>query len=238
VGRLATFLRLPTFVAEMSPKGCQPKKRLATCTALSTIFVVEPNMEVKEPDMAGSYTYADYMNWWWEERVELIQGKIYKMPPAPRSSHQRVSGELFREIANFLFKKKCKVFSAPFDVRLPHTTKRDNRDIQTVVQPDICVICDPEKIDEKGCIGAPDWIIEILSKQTSEKDLTKKFDVYEESGVKEYWIVHPTDETVLVYVLNKVGKYEGQLKPFVRTQKISPTILPGLVIDLSDVFPD
>ena len=195
-------------------------------------------MKVEEPDMAGTYTYADYMNWWWEERVELIKGKIYKMSPAPRSSHQRVSGELHREIANFLHKKKCQVFCAPFDVRLPHTSQKGNHDIDTVVQPDLCVICAPDKIDEKGCLGAPDWIIEILSKHTSAKDLTKKFDVYEQSGVKEYWVIHPTEETVLVYILNRAGRYEGFLKPFVRTDKISPSVLPGLVIDLEEVFPE
>jgi Uma2 family endonuclease len=196
-------------------------------------------MKVDEPDMAGTYTYADYLSWWrWEERVELIKGKIYKMSPAPRSSHQRVAGELHRQTANFLKRKKCQVFIAPFDVRLPHTSKKGNTDINTVVQPDICVIGDPEKIDEKGCLGAPDWIIEILSKHTSAKDLNKKFDVYEQSKVKEYWVVHPIEETVLVYILNTQGKYEGFLKPFIRTDKLSPTMLPDLVIDLEEVFPE
>ena len=195
-------------------------------------------MKVEEPDPAGSYTYADYMNWWWEERVELIRGKIYKMSPAPISSHQRVAGELFLQIGNFLKKRRCQVFIAPFDVRLPLTSKMGNQDIDTVVQPDLCVICDPGKIEEAGCLGPPDWIIEILSKHTSAKDLSKKFDVYEQCGVREYWVVHPIEETVLVYKLNPVGRYEGFLKPFIRTDKISPSILPDLVIDLEEVFPE
>jgi Uma2 family endonuclease len=195
-------------------------------------------MKVEEPtDAYGTYTYADYLVGWLDERVELIKGKLYKMSPAPTSSHQRVVGELHLQIGNFLKKKKCKVFIAPFDVRLPQAGKEDN-DIKTVVQPDLCVICDLLKIDEKGCLGAPDWIIEILSKHTSAKDLSKKFEVYEQTGVKQYWVVDPVGETVLVYILSKNGKYEGFLKPFIRTEKISPTIFTDLVIDLEEVFPD
>ncbi len=195
-------------------------------------------MKVEEPtDVYGTYTYADYLTSWLDERVELIKGKLYKMSPAPTSSHQRVVGELHLQIGNFLKKKKCKVFIAPFDVRLPQAGK-ENNDIKTVVQPDLCVICDLSKIDEKGCLGAPDWIIEILSKHTSAKDLSKKFEVYEQTSVTEYWVVDPVGETVLVYILNKTGKYEGFLKPFIRTDKISSTVLPDLVIDLEEVFPE
>jgi Uma2 family endonuclease len=196
-------------------------------------------MKVEEPtDSYGTYTYADYLTGWLDERVELIGGKIYKMSPAPTSSHQRVSIELSLQIGNFLKKKKCKVFAAPFDVRLPNSSKKGDEFIYTVVQPDLCVICDPTKIDEKGCLGAPDWIIEILSKHTSAKDLSKKFDVYEQSKVKEYWVIDPVGETVLVYILNTNGKYEGFLKPFIRTDKISSAVLQDLVIDLAEVFPE
>jgi Uma2 family endonuclease len=193
-------------------------------------------MKVEEPtELYGTYTYADYLTGWLDERVELIKGKLYKMSPAPTSSHQRVAGELHLQIGNFLKRKKCKVFIAPFDVRLPQAGK-ENNEIKTVVQPDLCVICDSSKIDEKGCLGAPDWIIEILPKYTSAKDLSKKFEVYEQTGVKEYWVVDPTGETVLVYSINKMGKYEGFLKPFISTDKISSTVLPDLVIDLAEVF--
>ena len=194
-------------------------------------------MKIEEPDLTGTYTYADYLTWWWEERAELIKGTIYKMSPAPTSSHQLVAGELYLQIGNYLKKKQCQVFIAPFDVRLPHTSRKENKDITTVVQPDLCVVCDRQKIDEKGCLGPPDWIIEILSKHTSAKDLTKKFDVYEQSGVKEYWVIDPIAATVLIYTLDASGKYKGLLKPFIRTDKISSTVLPDLPIDLEEVFP-
>ena len=195
-------------------------------------------MKVEEPDLAGTYTYADYLTWWWDDRVELIKGKIYKMSPAPTTSHQRVLMELSLQIGNYLKKKKCQVFAAPFDVRLPESKKKGNEFIDTVVQPDICVICDPSKIDEAGCLGAPDWIIEILSPHTSVKDLSKKFDLYEKNKVKEYWVVHPNDCTVLVFRLNAKGIYEGRTKPFIRTDKLTSVAVPGLVIDLHEVFPE
>ncbi|MBN8576897.1 MAG: Uma2 family endonuclease [Cytophagales bacterium] len=192
-------------------------------------------MKAEEPDLTLSYTYADYLKWDLPQMVELIRGKVYKMSPAPTSRHQRISGNLFGFIKYFLRKKKCEVFSAPFDVRLPRKSKA-NEDIITVVQPDICVICDPTKIDTRGCLGAPDWVIEILSKHTSAKDLNEKFEVYEEAGVKEYWVVHPGEQTVLVYTLNDGGTYEGILKPYVRTDKVQPKTLPGLTIDLTEIF--
>ena len=195
-------------------------------------------MKIEEPDLFGTYTYADYLTWTWDEMTELIRGKIYKMSPAPTSTHQKVSRELFLQIGNFLKGKKCQLFSAPFDVRLPSLKKgKKDKEIITVVQPDLCVICDPSKIDERGCIGAPDWIIEILSPHTSAKDLREKFDVYEEAGVKEYWVVHPQEQTILVYTLDENGKYKGILKPYVRTDRISPLTLPNLTIDLEQVFP-
>jgi Putative restriction endonuclease len=141
---------------------------------MSTNFVrkiLDTQMKVNEPEMNGSYTYADYLTWRWDQMVELIHGKIYKMSPAPTSLHQIVSRELSLQIGNYLKKKKCQMFSAPFDVRLPKSKKKGDQFIDTVVQPDICVICDPKKIDEAGCLGAPDWIIEILSPHTSSKDL-------------------------------------------------------------------
>jgi Uma2 family endonuclease len=194
-------------------------------------------MKVEEPDLTGTYNYADYLTWQWTEMAELINGKIFKMSPAPNTAHQRVSRELSLQIGNFLKRKTCQVFIAPFDVRLPvSSTKKRNQDITTVVQPDLCVVCDPSKIDEKGCLGAPDWIIEILSPHTSSKDLRQKFEVYEQSGVREYWVVHPAEQTVLVYILNSIGKYEGVLKPYIREDKLSPVTLPGLTVDLEEVF--
>ncbi len=195
-------------------------------------------MKIEEPDLSGTYSYSDYLTWQWTEMAELIHGKIYKMSPAPTSIHQKVSGRLFLEIGNFLKGKKCQLFSAPFDVRLPLSPKKNSdREITTVVQPDLCVVCDPSKIDERGCLGAPDWIIEILSRHTSAKDLREKFDVYEEAGVREYWVVHPQEQTVLIYSLDEKGKYESLLKPLVSTDAVTPMTLPGLTIQLADVFP-
>lgn len=194
-------------------------------------------MKVEEPDLSGTYTYANYLTWQWGEMKELIRGKIFKMSPAPGSLHQQVSGNLFGLLWNYLHGKPCLVFSAPFDVRLPNAQKgKTDQDISTVVQPDLCVVCDRSKIDERGCLGAPDWIIEILSHHTSAKDINEKFEVYEEAGVKEYWVVHPQEQTVLVYTLDKQGKYQGLLKPYIRTDKISPVALPGITIDLTEVF--
>jgi len=195
-------------------------------------------MKTEEPDLSGTYTYADYLTWQWTEMAELIRGKIYKMSPAPGSMHQKVSMRLTLRIGNFLEGKKCQLFSAPFDVRLPLSSKQSSdKEITTVVQPDLCVVCDPARIDNRGCLGAPDWIIEILSQHTSSKDLREKFEVYEKAGVGEYWVVHPQEQTVLVYVLNAKGKYEGRLTPYVRTDHVAPVTLPGLVINFLEVFP-
>jgi Uma2 family endonuclease len=195
-------------------------------------------MKIEEPDLSGTYSYSDYLTWQWTEMAELIRGKIYKMSPAPSSTHQKVSMRLTLKIGNFLEGKKCQLFSAPFDVRLPLSSKQNtDKQITTVVQPDLCVVCDPSKIDERGCLGAPDWVIEILSVHSSAKDLSVKFDVYEESGVKEYWVVHPQEQTVLVYILDESGKYKGDRRPYVATDLISSSTLPGLIINLNDVFP-
>jgi len=135
-------------------------------------------MKIEEPDLSGTYTYVDYLTWSWEGVSKLIRGKIFKMSPAPGSLHQRISGNIFGQLWYRLQGKPCQVFSSPFDVRLPVSkmNKTDNQ-INTVVQPDICVVRDSSKIDERGCLGAPDWIIEILSRHTLAKDLNEKFDV-------------------------------------------------------------
>ncbi len=192
------------------------------------------NIEVKEPDIHyGNYTYADYLTWKMDEMVELIKGKIYKMSPAPRRIHQEASWILAREISAFLKYKPCRAFSAPFDVRLPVKSKK-NEEILTVVQPDICIICDLSKLDEAGCIGAPDIVIEILSKGNNKKELKYKYEVYEESGVKEYWIIQPEDENMTVYTL-----VDGKFIPsrlFTSGDEITTPILPGFVLNLEELF--
>ncbi|MDX1942881.1 MAG: Uma2 family endonuclease, partial [Saprospiraceae bacterium] len=142
--------------------------------------------------MDGTYTYADYLTWQFEERIELIKGRIFKMSPAPSRKHQRASIVLSSIIFDFLRAGPCEVYSAPFDVRLLDSKKKkkSNKEIYSVVQPDICVICDAEKLDDRGCIGAPDWIIEILSPGNNKKEVDNKFRLYEENGVREYWVVY------------------------------------------------
>lgn len=181
----------------------------------------------------GKYSYADYLSWNIEEMVELIKGKVFRQAAAPRRIHQEVSAIVSNKIFNFLEAKKCKIFTAPFDVRLPVHSYR-NEDIFTVVQPDICVICDMEKLDEMGCVGAPDLIIEILSPSNNQKELINKYEVYEESGVKEYWIIHPSEKTLFIYTLIE-GKYVPS-KLYTIGHKVSSSVLKGFVLDLEQVF--
>ncbi|MCP1385526.1 Uma2 family endonuclease [Runella salmonicolor] len=188
-------------------------------------------------DPNGIYTYADYLKWTFDERLELIKGKIFNMSPAPARRHQKISGKLFTPISNFLEGKLCEVYSAPFDVRLTPLKgkKRKDNQIYTVVQPDICVICDVDKLDDRGCIGAPDLIIEILSPGNTKKEMSDKFQVYEENGVTEYWLVEPNDNVIFVYVLNDEGKYIG-LKPYTEDDILTSSVLPGLEVSVSRIF--
>ena len=190
-------------------------------------------------DPSKKYTYADYLEWQLDEMVELIRGRIFKMTPAPDLYHQEVSSNLHGAIHAYLKGKACKVFHAPFDVRFPMPPDRTGEEeIETVVQPDISVICDLGKLDIKGCLGAPDWIIEILSVSTSAKDLTEKFQLYESAGVKEYWVVHPHEQTLLVYTLDADQKYQLRGRPYVRTDKVKVGIFPDFELDLQEIFPE
>ena len=191
--------------------------------------------DINQLDLNGTYTDADYLLWRIEERLELIKGKIFKMSPAPSLAHQRISTQLQGTLFNFLKARSCDLFSAPFDVRLYNDKKSKdaNRQIYTVVQPDLCVVCDTSKLDQRGCLGAPDLIIEILSPGNSSKEMNEKFDLYEESGVREYWLVEPAENAVWVYLLNEEGKYIG-LKP--TTTILKSSIFPDLVIDLKEIF--
>jgi Uma2 family endonuclease len=190
----------------------------------------------QEPD--ASYTYADYLRWTFEERVELIKGKIFKFAAAPARKHQEISGRMFVEMCNQFKNQPCKVYSAPFDVRLPISKGKVASDkIQNVVQPDICIICDHSKLDEKGCIGAPDLIVEILSPSTSQKDLQDKYDLFEEAGVKEYLIVYPDVAIIEQFVLNESGKYVSGGK-FFKGEVFHPAQFPSLALDLNIIFED
>jgi len=187
--------------------------------------------DINQLDFSKTYSYADYLLWQFNERVELIKGKIFKMSPAPSMIHQTVSMNLSVAIATNFKNKPCRFFAAPFDVRLPLKNKTKET---TIVQPDLCIICDESKLDAKGCNGSPDLIIEIISQNNSKHDVSTKFKLYEEAEVKEYWIVEPYDKIVLIYTLID-GKYIG-LQPFSIDEFIKSPLFPDLGISLNEVF--
>lgn len=190
---------------------------------------------INQLDLNGTYTYADYLTWKFKERLEIFKGKIFSMSPAPSTFHQRISLRLTAKFLDLLNEKPCNLFIAPFDVRLIDKKKSlKNHDIYTVVQPDLCVICDDNKIDERGCIGAPDLIIEILSPGNSNKEMKHKFDLYEEAGVLEYWIVNPADKNILIYQLRK-GIFIG-LHPLIAEDNIKSPLFPELDFKLEEIF--
>ncbi len=181
-------------------------------------------------DFSKAYTYYDYLTWQFDEMVELIKGKIFPMSPVPSTNHQQIILNLSLLFGNYLKGKFCKVFPAPFDVRLSVNGKEN-----TVVQPDLCVVCDLEKLDAKGCKGAPDLIIEIVSKNNVRHDTHRKLKLYEEAGVKEYWIVLPSDQTVLVCLLGDEGKYEIS-RPYTIGDIVQTSTFPELSVDLKEAF--
>lgn len=174
--------------------------------------------DINDLDLEKTYTYRDYLLWKFKERVELIQGKIFKMSPAPGIMYQEISRNINRVLDHYFFGKSCKVFYAPLDVLLPDKKKSSEvNEIFTVVQPDLCVICDPEKIaDGEKCIGAPDLVIEILSPGNSKKEMDYKFDLYQEAGVQEYGLVYPEEKSINIFVL-KNDEYIG-LKPYLKAR--------------------
>jgi len=192
------------------------------------------------------FTYKEYCSWPDDERWELINGVAYDMSPAPSSKHQRISRILSTKIDNFLANKKCELFIAPFDVILPDFPIGNEDEIDTIVQPDISVICDSKKIIDKGCLGAPDLVIEILSPSTSKKDLNEKFLLYEKHGVKEYWIVDPGNKYIQVFHLltegKSSGKYDdGTLVPPANWREDKNNIaesfvLAGFKVDVKELF--
>ncbi|MFN8337450.1 MAG: Uma2 family endonuclease [Saprospiraceae bacterium] len=202
---------------------------------------------INQLDLNKVYSYADYLSWMFDERVELIKGKIMKMSPAPSRRHQGISSRIHILIGNHLFLNACSVYSAPFDVRLPisedlkistkykkNAKKLPDGKIMTVVQPDLTVVCDPEKLDDRGCIGAPDLVVEILSPGNKHIELTDKFEIYQEASIKEYWIVYPDYEYVIIYSLSK-GSYVGS-KPYTLADIMTSKVLKGIEIKVSDIF--
>ncbi|MCW8966379.1 MAG: Uma2 family endonuclease [Candidatus Pacearchaeota archaeon] len=185
-------------------------------------------------DATQRYTYKDYCTWPDNERWEIIHGKAYNMSPAPSTEHQRIRRELSAQLYAFLKGKPCELFFAPFDVRFPENDETDD-ETETVVQPDIVVVCDKTKLDQRGLREAPDLIIEIISPSTAGIDMKEKFQLYEYHGVKEYWIVFPHEKTVQIYTLAKDGNY-GKPSTYVSTDMINGGLLEGLIVDLSVVF--
>lgn len=184
----------------------------------------------------GHYSYADYLRWQFDRFVELLRGKIVPMA-APNEFHQRISWRLSMAIGMYLMDKPCQAYAAPFDVRLFDRKKseRADADIYTVLQPDLCVVCDLSKLDTRGCLGAPDLVVEILSESNYAREMDVKYSLYEEAGVKEYWIISPKDQTALVYVLNDAGEFVG-LKPVSNEGILRSRLFPGLEIVLGTVF--
>jgi Uma2 family endonuclease len=177
------------------------------------------------------YTYLDYLKWTFTDRVELIKGKIVKMSPAPGSIHQTVIGDLYYMFRTFFHLQSCNLFIAPFDVRFPSA---EGKNIHTVVQPDLCVVCDGNKIDKRGCAGVPDLMLEIVSPGNTRHDVDTKFLLYQEAGVLEYWIVYPAEKLIQIYCLEE-GEYIG-LRPFTNGMVARGKLFPQLEINLDEVF--
>jgi len=184
------------------------------------------------PKPEQKYSYADYLTWDESERWEIIDGVPY-MQAAPSRIHQEISMELSTQFHNYLKGKTCRVFAAPFCVRLD--IEKNDSDIKNVVEPDITIVCDISKLDEKGCIGSPNMIVEILSPSTGKKDRVDKFNKYEKAGVKEYWVVEPDQKLVSVFLLQSNGRY-GRPEMYTEEDKIKVSIFPDLDIDLKPVF--
>lgn len=180
------------------------------------------------------FTYADYLKWDDGERWELIDGIAYNMTPAPSRTHQQILGELLFQFMSYLRHTRCEIYAAPFDVRLPNNDEADDA-VTTVVQPDLSVICDPSKLDDSGCKGPPDLIVEILSPATARKDTKEKFERYERAGVREYWIANPSAKTVAVFKRLDGGRF-GRPDVYGHEERIKVGIFDDLEIDLQPVF--
>ncbi|MEK7813957.1 MAG: Uma2 family endonuclease [Candidatus Desantisbacteria bacterium] len=185
------------------------------------------------------FTYGDYLTWPDEERWELIDGVAYDMSPAPSRRHQEIVRELSMQISNYLANKPCQIYFAPFDVRLPEldeegTPLAADEEVETVVQPDIVIVCEEKKLDDRGCTGSPDIVIEVLSPYTAKKDLMTKYHLYERHKVKQYWIFDPATDEAAIFKL-KDGKY-GEPQEYSKEKKIRVDIFEDLEIDLSRIF--
>ena len=193
-------------------------------------------METLHLDLNKRYSFADYLSWVDDKRRELIDGFIEMMTPAPLRIHQEILFNLSLQLGNTLVISPCKIYFAPFDVRLPsHPDQISDEKVFTVVQPDISVICDLKKLDEKGCIGAPDFIIEIISPSTAKLDVEDKYRLYEQHGVREYWIVYPESKSVSVFLLDENKKYQ-LVGMFAGDSVVKMNIFEDVTVELTDIF--
>lgn len=179
------------------------------------------------------YSYSDYMKWRFQERVEIIMGKIFPMS-APTTLHQHIIGELFFTMYAFFKHTSCNVILSPIDVRLP--VGKQGKTFKTVMQPDLCVICDKSKIVAQGIIGAPDLVVEILSPSNRQIEMHEKFEAYQASLVREYWIIHPGEQWMLQYVLNENNLYELH-KKHENLSRLESVIFLNLVVDVAAFKP-
>lgn len=185
------------------------------------------------PAEKARYTFADVLAWADDERAELIDGEAVMMAP-PTTAHQLISGELFRQLGNYLEGKKCRAIPAPFAVRLFEKDGDNPEDVDTMVEPDISIVCDSSKLDKHGCKGAPDMVVEILSPSTQRHDRLVKLGLYQRAGVREYWVVSPEEQTVQVFLYK-----DGSLLPhevYSREDVAKVNVLDGCFIELSKVF--
>lgn len=192
-----------------------------------------PITSISQLDLTKQYSYADYLTWRVEERIELIKGWVMRMS-APNIAHQKISRDLTGEMLPYFKNNSCMFLIAPVDVCLMKKNDK-NEDVKTVLQPDLLVVCDLEKLDKNRVVGAPDLVVEILSPGNSDKEMNAKYNIYEENGVREYWLVYPSEKSVSMFVLNEQGKYIG-LRPQAHTEVLTSTIFPELKVDLSEVF--
>ncbi|MBC7448763.1 MAG: Uma2 family endonuclease [Hymenobacteraceae bacterium] len=193
-----------------------------------------PIRSLSELDPNKTYTYADYLSWQLTEWVELIRGRVRQMAGAS-TAHQLILVELIVQIGSFLRHKPCVLLTAPHDVRLTTTGLNGTERVETVVQPDIYVNCDPARMAARSCIGPPEWVIEIVSPSNASRDVREKFAIYEEAGVGEYWIVYPS--FISIYVRDPQTGHYQVVGDFSGPGPIPCHTLPELVITWESVFP-
>ena len=186
------------------------------------------------PAEKARYTFADCLTWDENESIEIINGEAFMMA-TPSRIHQKISGELFRQLANYLEGKKCEVYSAPFGVRLFEQDGDRPEDVDTVVEPDISVVCDRSKLDKHGCKGAPDLIVEILSPSSLRRDRLVKLNLCQRAGVREYWIADPENRSVMVFLPDSNGSF--RLREDYGWEDVAKVnVLDGCFIELNKVF--